>query len=71
MAEMLWELPLAEVSTAGRCLQRNNKKEKTLQAGGTKIATETDPSNPFNSLHPFETSVSVAGLGAVEDFLMV
>jgi hypothetical protein len=37
------------------------KKEKDL-AMRNWIATHTDPNNPFNPLHPDETSVSVACL---------
>ncbi len=63
------ELPFGSLQTAKRISVYEITKKKKTQARGTQIAKEIDPYNPENPLHPCETSVSVACLGAVMLYL--
>jgi hypothetical protein len=64
-AGIFWELPLGRLLSPDGSLLRNNKREKA-SGERNRVATEIDPSNPFDPPHPDETSVSVACLGAVQ-----
>jgi hypothetical protein len=46
-------------------------KKETPARREERTSARNDPRNPFNPLHPFDPSVSVAGRGATGDIVQI